>query len=74
MKEGVALDVSGGRDNGHNDGGETGCLDLLLAEAAFDVLGAARFIRNDNPGFARQSIESALAELKIVATRLGGLA
>lgn len=53
--------------------GDTVCLDRLLGEAAFDVLGAARFLRHHNPTFARQALATALDELTKAATLLGCL-
>lgn len=46
----------------------------LLREAAFDALGAARWIDGRNPSFARAAIASAIIELRTVAERLGVVA
>lgn len=56
-------------DNSRQREGDTPC--DILAEAAFDILGAARFVRGGNVSFARQSLQSALDELTHVAGRLG---
>lgn len=46
-------------------------LSAMLREAAFDALGAARWIDGRNPSFARAAIASAITELQTVAERLG---
>lgn len=42
----------------------------MLIEVAFDVLGAARWTRDENQSFARAAVASALDELRFVAERL----
>ncbi len=42
-------------------------LSATLREAAFDALGAARFLESENPSFARAAIASAITELQTVA-------
>ena len=46
-------------------------LSALLREAAFDALGAARWLDGRNPSFARAAVASAITELRTVAQRLG---
>lgn len=46
-------------------------LEATLTEAAFDILGAARWLRTHNDSFARAAVASALTELNTVADRLG---
>lgn len=45
-------------------------LSAMLREAAFDALGAARWLDGRNPSFARAAIASAITELRTVAERL----
>lgn len=54
-----------------NEGDARCASTALLSEAAFDALGAARFLEAGNVGFAKQAVASALAELTVVAARLG---
>lgn len=49
---------------------ENHALSAILQEAAFDVLGAARWIRTENHSFARAALQSALTELHTVIDRL----
>lgn len=72
---GKRLDVSfvGVEYDSHTEQGDAACPSDLLFEAAFDALGAARFIRTGNLTFARQAVQSALDELTTVAGRLGVL-
>lgn len=71
-EEGKTLDGSrvGGEYGSHTEQGDTSCPDLLF-EAAFDALGAARFIRSGKLTYARQALQSALDELTAAAGRLG---
>lgn len=46
-------------------------LSAMLREAAFDALGAARWLDGRNSSFARAAIASAITELRHVAERLG---
>lgn len=46
-------------------------LSAMLREAAFDALGAARWLDGRNPSFARAAIASAITELRHVAEHLG---
>lgn len=50
---------------------DVGGLSTILREAAFDALGAARWLDGRNPSFARAAIASAIIELRTVAARLG---
>ncbi len=69
---GKRLDVGrvGGEYDSHIEKGDAPCPSDLLIEAAFDALGAARFLRTGNPTFARQALQSALNELTTAAARL----
>lgn len=55
--EGIALDARS-------------ALSATLREAAFDALGAARWLDGRTPSFARAAIASAITELRTVAERL----
>ena len=61
----------GKRDTEIGNGAESGDPACLLSEAAFDTLGAVRFLRSGNISFARAAIRSALDELTAAAQTLG---